>query len=433
MSRSSVWAVAFAAVAATLVLAATASAATKPYSIVICAPAETCTAPPSSGSAVGSAIVPPSTGGQVMTATVTNENKLGTGLRVGSANLTPPAGFTVDSASYPACGSCTVSIVGNLVELRSLNLAPGAVAVLSMNVSTPAGGYTTTSAPQSPWAIEAKQANDYSGPPDNDLNVDPKTSTLTTVLGVLQFDTQPADVALGAHISGTPYEPSGNPVAVGAVDTVGNPIDWFAGTVAITLNPASGGLGGTTSAAAGTGGVAAFGDLTVGTGGYNYTLSASSANVTGTVSNPFDAHGQGTSVNCQSAKCSSSLTQTGTTSQTTQVNSSSNSRPVDDRDSTTGSATGRASRSSPTAASYTPLGPDTATVDLLGTSAAKTITDTVTESVSSKSAYNALVADAADVLRGHDRLRFEVRQSRSTGASRSRRRCPAARRDSSGC
>ena len=391
MSRSRVWAVVLSAVGAALVFAAPASAAFKPYSIVICAPGETCTAPPSSGSAVGSAIVAPSAGSQVMTATLTNENKLGTGLRLGSANLTPPAGFSVNGASYPACSTCTVSVVGNVVELRNLSLIPGATVVLSMSVSTPASGYTVASAPTSPWTIVSKQSNDFSGPPGNDVNVDPKTSTLTTVLGVLQFDTQPADVALGAHITGTDYDPSGSPVTVGAVDLSAQPISWFAGAVAITINPTSGGLGGTTSATAGTGGVASFGDLTVGTSGYNYTLSASSPNVTGAGSGQFDAHDQGASVNCGSAKCSSSLTQSGTTSQTTQVNSSSTAGLLTVAvDNGVGYWTSQPVFTD--CGNYTPLGPDTALIDLLDTNAAKTITDTVTESVSSASAYKALVA-----------------------------------------
>lgn len=388
------WAVAALAVlVAPLLSAAPAGAsAFKPYSIVICAPGETCTAPPSAGSAVGSAIVPPSAADQTMTATLTNENKLGTGLQVGSANLTAPAGFTVTNATYPGCSSCTATILanGSLVELRNLNLIPGATVVLSMSVSTPSGGYTTTSAPASPWTIVAKQSNDFSGSPGNNVTVDPKTSTLTTVLGKLHFNTEPTDTALGSPITNGPYS-TGSPIEVGAVDLAGNPITWFAGTVAIALDPSSGDLGGTDSAVAGSGGVATFDDLTLGATGYTFTLSASSPNVTGAGSGPFDAHDQGTGVNCGSGKCQGSLTQTGTTSQTTQVNSSSTSGELTIAlDNGVGYWTGATVLQD--CGGYTPLGPDTATLELLDGSASETVADTVTLHVGSKSAFNTLVA-----------------------------------------
>ncbi len=386
------WAVAaLAALAATLLSAAPASAtAFKPYSIVICAPGETCTAPPSASSAVGSAIVPPSAGDQTMTATLTNENKLGTGKQVGSANLTPPAGFTVNSATYPECSTCTATIVGNVVELRNLNLIPGATVVLSMSVSTPSSGYTTTSAPASPWTIVAKQCNDFNGA-GNDLTVDASTSTLTTVLGELQFNTEPADASLTAPISTGPYG-TGGPITVGAADLSGNPITWFAGTVTIALNPQSGDLGGDDSAAAGSGGVASFGDLTVGATGYNYALLASSPNVGGGTSSTFNVYGQGTATSCGSGGCNGSLTQTGSTSQTTQVLSRSISGELTIAlDNGVGYWTGAPIFGD--CGNYTPMGPDTATLELAGGNAPETVADTISMWVSRNWGFQTLVAN----------------------------------------
>lgn len=84
-------------VLATTVLSASAVAApSKPYSLVICAlpGSETCAPTPTSTAALPAA-VPAGAANLAMTATLTNENKPGTGITLGSANLTPPSGFTV--------------------------------------------------------------------------------------------------------------------------------------------------------------------------------------------------------------------------------------------------------------------------------------------------------------------------------------------------
>lgn len=333
-----------------------------------------------------------------MTATLTNESKQGTGdndnLKLTSATVTAPAGFTVNSASVPACSTCTTSVSGNVVQVQNLGLAAGATQVVDLNVATPSSGYTTTSAPQSPWAVAATQ-----GDGDNDADdgiaatLDTTTSALDTVLADLQFNTNPADAAVGALITNSPYNVNGAQVAVGAVDAAGNPVTWFTGPVTLALNPNPGNAtlsGGSASGASGTG-VATFGQLTVSAPGYSYALSATSPNLNPATSSPFDVANQGTAANCSSATCSGSVTQTGPTSQTTQVNSNSSAGLL-----TVAEDNGVSYwTSQPIHADcgyYTPLGPDTAAINLLGASAAKTITDTVTETVSTALAFKVLEA-----------------------------------------
>jgi hypothetical protein len=282
----------FAAVAATLVFAVPASAATKPYSLVICAlgtrpdglPTENCA--PSQPAGVP-AQVPPGASGIPMTAAFLNENKVGTGLNLGSANLAAPTGFTVNGASLggSALLSCTAStpsttscLNGNTIELRSLGLVPGAGITVNMTVTPPTTLAACTVASPCSWAVVSKQSNDFSGSPGNNLNVDPSTSTLNTVLAQLQFRTQPHNAVVNTPITGSDYAPDG-PVTVEAVDANQSIVRSYQGPVTVQLNPAtfegSGAtLGGTPTVNA-VNGVASFSDLTVNVAGDGYTLVAS--------------------------------------------------------------------------------------------------------------------------------------------------------------
>src|SRR5437764_7179707 len=132
-----------AAILAALALTATARAAsTKPYSLVICAlgPSESCAPNPTSG-ANQPAAVPSGATATPMTATFTNENKAGTGIRLGSANLTAPQGFAVTAASIPGCATCA-TVANDVVQLRGLALAPGSSVTVNMTSSTPSTGCT---------------------------------------------------------------------------------------------------------------------------------------------------------------------------------------------------------------------------------------------------------------------------------------------------
>jgi hypothetical protein len=174
-----------------LVFAFTASAANsnKPYSVVICGNGQTgCTSSNPAVVAPGGSTSNPAT----LTVTFKNNNKLGSGIKLGSDNLNVPAapsGISVIDTSLPACPaspsqqgpSCfllldgngnVVSSGGTTIGFRNLNLAPGASITIRISAATPPPSTTacTTTTP-CPWSDRAKQSNDFSGT-GNDLKYD---------------------------------------------------------------------------------------------------------------------------------------------------------------------------------------------------------------------------------------------------------------------
>lgn len=143
----------FALCAALIILAIAAPAGatpTKPYSAVLTAGADA--------------------SGLTVTAVITNEN---TTQQLGSANLTPPPGYTLTGSGSVNPG--TFSVANNVVQLRNLNLAPGGSATATIGVaSSPCSAGT--------WSSVAKQSNDFSGVPGNDLTLDTANSNLVTSL-----------------------------------------------------------------------------------------------------------------------------------------------------------------------------------------------------------------------------------------------------------
>jgi predicted component of type VI protein secretion system len=107
--------------------------------------------------------------GLTVTATFVNETAH---QRLGSADLTAPAGYAMSSATASE-GSATV--VGNVVELRNLGLMPGQSVTVTIKLSS-----STCSTHE--WTVIAKQANNFSGPPGNNLTLDTANSNLNTAV-----------------------------------------------------------------------------------------------------------------------------------------------------------------------------------------------------------------------------------------------------------
>ena len=105
-----------------------------------------------------------------------------------------------------------------------------------------------------------------------------------TAAGVLAFLVQPNSVA-----AGSPIDPE---VKVEALDTLGNVLTAFSGTVRVALgsNPSGGILSGTVSVAA-LSGVAFFDTLVINQAGSSYTLVASAPGFGSVVSAPFTVFG----------------------------------------------------------------------------------------------------------------------------------------------
>jgi hypothetical protein len=261
--------VALAAVLGLAVLASPATAATKPFTMVVS---------PASAAA-----------GQPTTFSVTLTNQTGQ-QQLGSADITVPSAFSGVSAADPA-GPATATVSGNVVQLRNASLPPGGSVVVSITATPPASaacsGATFT------WDVIAKQANDFNGPPGNDLTLNTQGSSLTTTVSgggcALRFvaGRQPADARVGQTITSLAYQPSGPPVQVEVVDGAGNRVTSSTASVTVALGPSvgTGTLHGTVTVAA-TAGVASFSTLSIDAPG-SYTLRASSPGLTSATSNAF--------------------------------------------------------------------------------------------------------------------------------------------------
>lgn len=164
-----------------------AAAPQKPFGVVICAPGQSCQRYSPPVVSPGASSSTPAT----LTAVITNQSTTGSGLTLGSANLTPPSGFTVVSASLggTAIGPCSATTsprsscitTAGVLELRSLDIPPGGSIQVSMGITTPPPPSSCTTATPCQWGVGAKQSNEYNGT-GNNLNLDLDTSQLGVVL-----------------------------------------------------------------------------------------------------------------------------------------------------------------------------------------------------------------------------------------------------------
>jgi hypothetical protein len=247
------------------ILAAPAMAATKPFSMVVS---------PASVAA-----------GQSTTFSVTLTNRTSQ-QQLGSANITVPSAFTAVSVADPP-GAATATMNGNVVQLRDAGVAPGGSIVVSVTATVPSACAATYT-----WAVVAKQANDFSGPPGNDLTLDSATSSLTTSVAggcALRFvaGRQPAASRVNQTISAVDYQPGGPSVQVEVVDGAGQRVTTSTASITVALGPStgSGTLHGTVTVSA-SAGVASFGNLSIDAPG-TYTLRATSAGLSATTSSAF--------------------------------------------------------------------------------------------------------------------------------------------------
>jgi len=244
-----------------------AGAATKPYSLTI-APAMV-------------------KGGGTVSLTATFKNLTGT-QQLGSANLTPPAGFTLQAPPAPVLsGAGSATIAGNVLQLRGLGLPPGGSVGVTFSVSVPcASGRSFT------WMPQAKQSNDFNGQPGNDLTLSPPSPTTTVsgcVAAKLAFVQQPADARIGERITGAPFDPTDTQhlVSVEVEDASGARVVDSSAAITMTLGPSTGvGVLQPTTVPA-VNGLATFSNLSISAAG-SYTLSASSDGLQGATSNPFN-------------------------------------------------------------------------------------------------------------------------------------------------
>jgi hypothetical protein len=222
-----------------------------------------------------------------------------------SQTITP----TVTAADGTPLANGTGYASANVVHVRDLNAPPGASVAFTFTAVAPCSGGTYT------WTATVKQANNFSGPPGNDLFQDGRSDLTTSVSGggcklmfrqetsasPLTYSTgQPANAQKSANITTAPGDPTGAPVKVEAEDGSGNVLTAFAGQVTLSLyvDP-SGGTAqfcgsscntANTVTAAAVDGVATFSQLTINVSHTGYKLQASSPSVPSSgwvVSNAF--------------------------------------------------------------------------------------------------------------------------------------------------
>jgi hypothetical protein len=215
---------------------------------------------------------------------------------LGSANV---AAASSGSSSFTILGATAsqgdATVASGVLQLRNLNLAPGATLTVDLTVKTPcqAGSYT--------WSLLAKQSNSFNGPPGNDFTLQTAGSNLVTALAGtcrLVWGTQPTTAKVNTTITGTAADPGGPSVDVKAVDGDGNLLTSATGTV--TLNKSAGtftttgAFGGTTASLVG--GVATFSGFTSNGTGQGFTVYASSPGFVSTADSapPFDIYSDGT-------------------------------------------------------------------------------------------------------------------------------------------
>jgi hypothetical protein len=98
---------------------------------------------------------------------------------LGSANFTLPANFTAGAVSNISSTGFNVTVANNVVQFRakssSTALAKGATVSADVTVTKPAAG--TAGCSSATWSVEAKQSNDFSGQPGNDMTLGPSDLT----------------------------------------------------------------------------------------------------------------------------------------------------------------------------------------------------------------------------------------------------------------
>jgi hypothetical protein len=222
--------------------------------------------------AAGDCVAPDSPGS--FTVTLTNTSRT---IQLGSADITLDEGQGWRTGpTGVVVGGSPVALNGRTIALRGLGLAPLESVAVTFTATPSAGDNVITT--------RAKQANDFSGPPGNDLWLFGDVPTVVADAScralTLRFVEQPGDATVEEPIPGAP--------AVEVRDSRG-PVEGVAVTMALGGGTAGGAFTtlSTTSAVSAAGGIATFGNLRVDTSGEGYVLEASAGAETAS-SEPFD-------------------------------------------------------------------------------------------------------------------------------------------------
>ncbi len=213
-------------------------------------------------------------------------------IELGSAQVAPPAGFTITGASA-AIGTTVVPAVlsTNTVTLNNLEIHhAGQSLTITITATIPCAVSGSVS-----WTVVAHQTDSYTNTGAVALLQDP-ASRLTTQISPcsLAFAStgEPANAGAGQNITSQPANPAGPPVAVRLSDGNGNPLAMAGIPVTLGIVAGTGTAGavlaGTTTVATGVGGTALFGALSIAQSGLGYQLAATSPGIVPGTSTAFD-------------------------------------------------------------------------------------------------------------------------------------------------
>ena len=148
--------------------------------------------------------------------------------QLGSADVTAPPEFTLEGDPH-IDSPRTATVAGNVISLRNLSLPPDGSVTVTIGVRMPCVSRTYS------WGFQAKQSNDFSGTPGNDLG--PILGSQTTMVNGkcrLRFVAQPEDTEKNQSIRAVRFNPASDQlVSVEAIDGRTDPADpperltWF--------------------------------------------------------------------------------------------------------------------------------------------------------------------------------------------------------------
>jgi hypothetical protein len=206
--------------------------------------------------------------------TIVNESNQS---RLGSANVTAPAGLTVTASSSSVGTNPNPVVGGSVIQLRNLDLAPGASVIVSISARVECASNHVPYI----WGFAAKQANDFNGTGNDLAKVgDPTANTVTGICGIA-FSKQPkAAENAPTAITNKIYDPAGDPVTVTVIDAAGlDSVPWWSGSVSLAIgdDPTAGqaAIGGTISGNAQSGNVTFAPTISLAGSGYSLLATAS--------------------------------------------------------------------------------------------------------------------------------------------------------------
>jgi hypothetical protein len=146
---------------------------------------------------------------------------------LGSANISVPVGVVATSVGFSGTGSAT--LVGTVIQLRNLALAPGQTATATVSGQVECGKNHTAYT----WTTATKQSNDFNGTGNDLTGASPSSSFSGTC--ALVFSKQPKSAEKTPEkITSATYNPNGDPVTVTVLDGSGTQtVNWWSGTISL--------------------------------------------------------------------------------------------------------------------------------------------------------------------------------------------------------